>query len=55
MPEAIYSDSFVGSDADVILRSSDGVKFRAHKLILSHASTVFRDMFEIGRDTSSKF
>ena len=46
MPEAIYS--CVGPGADVILRSSDGVKLRAHKLILSHVSTVFRDMFENG-------
>ena len=34
-------------DADVILRASGGKEFHAHKLILSLASPVFRDMFSI--------
>ncbi|KAJ8518373.1 hypothetical protein ONZ45_g4571 [Pleurotus djamor] len=34
-------------DADIILRSSDGVEFRAHKLVLSLASPVFDDMFSM--------
>jgi len=33
--------------ADVILRASGGKEFRAHKLILSLASPVFRDMFTV--------
>jgi hypothetical protein len=32
-------------DADLIIRSSDGVQFRVFKLFLSLASVVFRDMF----------
>ena len=35
------------SDADVILRASEGKEFHAHKLILSFASPIFRDMFSI--------
>ena len=35
------------SDGDVILKSSDGVLFRAHKVILSLASPFFRDMFSL--------
>ena len=35
------------SDADVILRASGGKEFHAHKLILSLASPVFRDMFSV--------
>ena len=34
-------------DADVILRASEGEEFHAHKLILSLASPVFRDMFSV--------
>ena len=34
-------------NADVILRASGGKEFHAHKLILSLASTVFRDMFSV--------
>jgi len=33
--------------ADVILRASGGREFHAHKLILSFASPVFRDMFSV--------
>ena len=35
------------SDGDVILKSSDGVLFRTHKVILSLASPFFRDMFSL--------
>lgn len=34
-------------DADVILRASGGREFHAHKLVLSIASPVFRDMFSV--------
>ncbi|KDQ61461.1 hypothetical protein JAAARDRAFT_171671 [Jaapia argillacea MUCL 33604] len=36
--------------ADVIIRSSDNVHFRVHKIILSLASPVFADMFDLGKD-----
>ena len=35
------------SDGDVLLKSSDGVLFRTHKVILSLASPFFRDMFSL--------
>jgi len=35
------------SDADIILRASGGKEFHAHKLVLSLASPVFRDMFSV--------
>ena len=35
------------SDGDIVLRSSDGVLFRTHKVILSLASPFFRDMFSL--------
>ncbi|KAF7362657.1 BTB domain-containing protein [Mycena venus] len=34
-----------GAGADVILRSSDGIDFHVHRLVLSLASSVFKDMF----------
>ena len=34
-------------DPDIILRASGGIELHAHKLILSIASSVFRDMFSI--------
>ena len=33
---------------DVRLRSSDGVEFQAHAVLLSMVSSVFRDMFTVG-------
>ncbi|KAJ7358194.1 hypothetical protein DFH08DRAFT_953382 [Mycena albidolilacea] len=41
----IPSSPFNDTDADVILRSSDGVDFHVYRLVLSLASSVFRDMF----------
>jgi len=38
--------------ADVILRASGGREFRAHKLVLSIASPVFRDMFSAPQQIS---
>ncbi|KZV70874.1 hypothetical protein PENSPDRAFT_651179, partial [Peniophora sp. CONT] len=38
---------YADSDADAILRSSDGVDFRVHRLFLSKASPVFADMFAL--------
>ncbi|KAH7922633.1 hypothetical protein BV22DRAFT_1131288 [Leucogyrophana mollusca] len=40
-------DPFDHPDADIILRSSDGVDFRTFKIILSLSSPVFRDMFSV--------
>lgn len=40
-----YAHKFHKPTADVILCSSDGVKFRVHKLVLSEASPVFAGMF----------
>ncbi|THV02525.1 hypothetical protein K435DRAFT_717008 [Dendrothele bispora CBS 962.96] len=38
---------FNDADADVILRSSDNVDFRAHKCLLSFASSMFHGMFTL--------
>ena len=40
-------------DADVILRTSGGKEFHAHKLILSLASPAFRDMFSVPQPPST--
>jgi len=40
-------------DADVILRASGGKEFHAHKLVLSLASPVFRDMFSVPQPPQS--
>ncbi|KAI0683883.1 hypothetical protein BC835DRAFT_1422863 [Cytidiella melzeri] len=39
---------FDKKNADVILRSSDNVHFRLHKVVLADASPVFDDMFVVG-------
>ncbi|KAJ1309961.1 hypothetical protein OPQ81_006720 [Rhizoctonia solani] len=36
------------SGGDLTLRSSDGVEFKAHSLLLHIASSVFSDMFQVG-------
>ncbi|KAA1470181.1 hypothetical protein DENSPDRAFT_870783 [Dentipellis sp. KUC8613] len=41
------SPTFYYADGDVVLRSSDGVQFRLHKLILKIASPVFDDTFSV--------
>ncbi|KAJ3531736.1 hypothetical protein NM688_g7533 [Phlebia brevispora] len=45
---------FTWSDADVVLRSSDSMDFRVHKLILSLASPVFATMFSIPQPITSR-
>ena len=40
-------------DADIVLRSSDGVQFRVRKSLLSDASPVFGDMFSIPQPNST--
>jgi hypothetical protein len=42
-----FHSDFDDNGGDVVLRSSDAVHFRTHKLTLSNASPVFRDMFTI--------
>ncbi|TDL26617.1 hypothetical protein BD410DRAFT_783708 [Rickenella mellea] len=44
-----FHPSYVSPDADLILLSDDGIKFRAHSLILSQASKFFREMFGLPR------
>ena len=41
-------------DADVILRASGGKEFHAHKLVLSLASPMFRDMFSVPQPPTTK-
>ncbi|KAH9946495.1 hypothetical protein B0H21DRAFT_822684 [Amylocystis lapponica] len=50
---ASVTHPFVKPTADIILRSSDNVDFRVHKLILSEASPVFESMFSLPRPTES--
>jgi hypothetical protein len=38
------SETFDVSDADLVIRSSDFVDFRVHKLVLSMASPFFKDL-----------
>ncbi|KLO06530.1 hypothetical protein SCHPADRAFT_687638 [Schizopora paradoxa] len=38
------------TDGDVVLESSDGIRFRLDSAVLKAASTVFRDMFAFPRD-----
>ncbi|KAF9781556.1 hypothetical protein BJ322DRAFT_230354 [Thelephora terrestris] len=41
-------------DADVILRASGGKEFHAHKLVLSLASPIFRDVFSLALPTKTE-
>ncbi|KAJ6564894.1 hypothetical protein DFH09DRAFT_1363900 [Mycena vulgaris] len=43
---------FNDPDADVILRSSDGIDFRVHRVILSQASPFFKNMFPLPQPNS---
>lgn len=38
--------------ADVVLRSSDGIDFRVHRIVLSLASPFFKEMFTLPQPTS---
>jgi hypothetical protein len=46
-----YSDMF---NADVILQSSDLVKFRVHKAVLAMSSPFFRDMFSLPQPSNDE-
>lgn len=51
--DPVFEHPFTYADADVILRSSDGVEFKTHKCILSIASPFFKDLFSLPQiDTS---
>ncbi|KAI0255774.1 hypothetical protein BJV78DRAFT_1279015 [Lactifluus subvellereus] len=50
--ELLPSAPFDDTRADFILRSSDGMNFRVFKTILSLASPIFADMFNIPQPTS---
>lgn len=49
----LAASPFNYANADIILRSSDDVDFRAHKLILSMASPVFESMFPFPHPAAS--
>ncbi|KZV66261.1 hypothetical protein PENSPDRAFT_637191 [Peniophora sp. CONT] len=46
-PASGLDEQFNASSAELVLRSSDGVDFAAHKLILELASSIFSDMFSL--------
>jgi len=48
-----FKHPFTFADADVILRSSDGVNFKVHRLVLSLASPFFRDLFTLPQTSSN--
>lgn len=49
---AVLQHSFTSLTADVVLRSSDTVDFRVHRVILSEASTIFETMFSLPQPVS---
>ncbi|KAI0038763.1 hypothetical protein FA95DRAFT_1148927 [Auriscalpium vulgare] len=44
---------FNAGDADIILRSADGVDFRAHKILLSMSSPFFQNLFTLPQPPTS--
>ncbi|OBZ66359.1 hypothetical protein A0H81_13587 [Grifola frondosa] len=50
---AIATSPFDDREADIVIRSSDQVEFYVHKIILSVASPVFRDMFALAQPSRS--
>ncbi|EMD39269.1 hypothetical protein CERSUDRAFT_122690 [Gelatoporia subvermispora B] len=46
-PPPKFAHPFTKSSADVIIRSSDGVDFRVHRIVLAEASPVFEGMFSL--------
>ncbi|CAL1706770.1 unnamed protein product [Somion occarium] len=47
------AENFQSDDADVIIRAG-GVDFATYKFILSHASTIFKDMFTLPRNEAAQ-
>ncbi|THH14761.1 hypothetical protein EW146_g5610 [Bondarzewia mesenterica] len=52
-PSRPASPPFDKPGADIILRSSDDVDFRVHKLVLSLSSPFFKDMFSLPQPSSN--
>ena len=48
------SDTFDFSDADLVIRSSDFVDFRVHKLVVSLASPFFKDLLSSSQPSDSE-
>lgn len=46
-PAQSTHETYNSEDADVVIRSADGIIFRLHKTILKHASPIFKDTFSI--------
>lgn len=46
------SANFCADDADVVIRAAGALEFRAHKLILSLSSPIFKDMFTLPQQPS---
>ena len=44
-----FHDRYNFDDGDLILLTSDNVKFRVHSVVLKAGSGVFRDMLELAR------
>jgi hypothetical protein len=51
--ELIYSVNFPQGYGDFALKSSDGKIFHFSQFLLSHASPVFKDMYEMGKDVTN--
>ncbi|KZV70851.1 hypothetical protein PENSPDRAFT_651154 [Peniophora sp. CONT] len=47
MDQREFGPPFIAADADIILRSTDSVDFKAHRQVLRIASPVFADMFTL--------
>ena len=47
VPAAPYPFSSTSPDADVIIRAADGALFYVHRVVLTHASPFFADMFSL--------
>lgn len=49
--ENAYHPSYSSTDANLVITSSDGVRFRVHSLLLGMGSEIFRDMMSQANDT----
>lgn len=51
-PSMLFTSPFDDPDADLVIRSSDGMYFRVYKVILAKASGVFKGMFAVPQPDS---